>query len=221
MSIRSKVITAALALSVITGVGAVGTLAANAATKDCGALCTDLFSAALGTAKHPGYLLDVENQAKQAGQPVNLAAATRTNPGEDFVLSYQGRVSDFYVAGLMSSGLDSLYPNLQVIEIQYWPQAKPSVLCVGVGTAPGADTPVTLQQCGATARTTWILDPVTTSAGTYDELISGATASDFKHPYVLTAGSPGQQLVTATLTDGGPALAHQLWGTIEGAIPAS
>jgi hypothetical protein len=221
MSIRSKVITAVVALSVVTGVGAVGALTANAATKDCGGLCTDLFSAALGTAKNPGYLLDVVDQAKQAGQPVNLAAAANTNPGEDFVLSYQGRVSDFSVADLMSSGLDSLYANLGVIEIQYWPAGKPSVLCVGVGATPGSSTPVTLQPCGATARTTWIVDPVTTSAGTYDELISGATASDFKHPYVLTAGSPAQQLVTATLAGGDPALTHQLWGSIQGAIPAS
>jgi hypothetical protein len=221
MSIRSKVITAALALSVVTGVAAAGTLAANAATKDCGALCTDLFSAALGTAKHPGYLLNVVDQAKQAGQPVNLAAATYTNPGEDFVLSYEGRVSDFYKAGLVSAGLDSLYPNLGVIEIQYGPKAKPSDLCVGTGTTPGADTPVTLQQCGMTVETTWIVDPVTTSAGTYDELISGATASSFQHPYVLTAGSPGEQLVTAALAGGDPALTHQLWGSIQGAIPAS
>jgi len=221
MSIGSKVITAALALSVVTGVSAAGTLAANGATTKCGGLCTDLFSAALGTAKHPGYLLNVVDQAKQAGQPVNLAASTYTNPGEDFVLSAQGLVSDFYKAGLISGGLDSLYANLEVIEIQYGPKAKPSGLCVGVGTTPGVDTPVTLQQCGMTVTTTWIIDPVTTSSGTYDELINGATASNFKHPYVLTAGSPGQQLVTATLAGGDPALTHQLWGSIQGAIPAS
>jgi hypothetical protein len=217
MSITSRVITAALALSVVTGVGAAGALTANAATTKCGALCTDLFSVAQGK----GDLINVVDQVRQVGQPVNLAKAADTNPGEDFVASYQGLVSDLYQAGIISAGLDKLYPKLQVIEIQYWPAGKPTVLCLGVATTPGVGTPVTLQTCGATASTTWIVDPVTRSSRTYDELISGATAGNFQHPYVLTAGSPGEQLVTATLAGGDPALTYQLWGSIEGAIPAS
>ncbi len=217
MSITGRVITAALALSVVTGAGVAGALTANAATTKCGDLCTDLFSAAQGK----GYLIDVATETSAIGQPVNLAAAADTNAGEDFVPSYQGLVSDLYQAGITPAGLDKLYAKRQVIEIQYWPAGKPTVLCLGVGTTPGADTPVTLQTCGVNAQTTWIVDPVTTSAGTYDELISGATASNFHHPYVLTAGSPGEQLVTATLAGGDPALTHQLWGSFEGAIPAS
>lgn len=217
MSITSRVTTAALALSVVIGAGAAGALTANAATTKCGALCTDVFNKALGK----GYLIDAANQAPGVGQPVNLAKAADTNPGEDFTLSYQGQVSDLYQAGIISAGLDKLYPRLQVIEIQYWPAGNATVLCLGVDTAPGANTPVTLQTCGATASTTWIIDPVTTRAGRYGVLISGATVGDFQHPSVLTAGSPGQQLVTATLAGGDPALTHQLWGAIEGAIPAS
>jgi hypothetical protein len=217
MSITSKVITAALALGVVTGVGAAGAHTANAATPKCGALCTNFYSKALGK----GYLVNVVNQASQIGQPASLAKAADTNAGEDYVLSTQGLVKNFYRAGLISAGLDALYPNLAVVEIGYVPAGKPSGLCLGVGTAPGVGTPVTLQTCGANARTTWILDPVTTSSGTYDELFSGATAGDFQHPYSLTGGLAGQPLLTEPLASADPALTHQLWGDFEGVIPAS
>lgn len=217
MSITSRVITAALALSVVTGVGAAGALTANAASTKCGSLCTNYFSEALGK----GYLIDVVNQAREAGQPVNLAKAADTNAGEDFVPAYQGTVSDLYQAGIVSAGLDKLYPKLAVIEIQYGPAGKPSGLCLGVGATPGAGTAVTLRTCGVNGGSTWILDQVTTSSGTYDELFSGATASNFQHPYALTGGQSGQPLLTEPLASGDPALTHQLWGTFQGVIPAS
>jgi hypothetical protein len=215
MSITSKVVTAALALGVLTGVGAAGTLTANAASTKCGAVCTSYYSVALGK----GELTNVVNQAVQAGGPVNLAKATDKNPGEDFAPFDEGVVSDFYHAGIISSGLDKLYWNLHVIEIQYVPAGSPSGLCVGVGTTPSAGTMVTLQDCGVTARTTWIVEPVTTSAGTYDELFSGATASNFQHPLALTASLKGLPLVTAQL--GATALNYQLWGDVVGVIASS
>jgi len=222
MSIRSKVITAALALSVIGGVGAAGTLTANAASTKCGPICEDLFSEAFGTAAHPGYIPDVRNQVSRAGQPVILAKATDSNAGEDFGLSAQGQVSDFVKAGLVPSGLGKLYGSLNVVEIQYAPKGSPAGLCIGVGTTPGAGTPVTLQRCGVTAKTLWIFDPETTSAGTYYVLINGATASNFTDPSVLTAGLPGLPLLTtAPLAAGHPTLTHQLWGAIDGVIPTS
>jgi hypothetical protein len=216
MSITSKVVTAALALSVIGGVGAAGTLTANAASTKCGAVCTSYYSVALGK----GYLTNVVNQAVQAGEPVNLAKATDKNPGEDFAPFDEGQVTDFYKAGIISDGLDKLYANLHVIEIQYVPAGSPSGLCVGVGSTPSAGTMVTLQDCGVTARTTWIVEPVTTSAGTtYDELFSGATASNFQHPFSLTASPKGLPAVTAPL--GAAPLNYQLWGDVTGVIATS
>jgi len=108
MSITSKVISAALALSVIGGVGAAGTLTANAATPKCGASCVDLFSAAYGTAAHPGEVPGVLNQVAQTGQPIVLAKAADTNPGEDFATDAEGPVTAFVQAGLIASALGNL-----------------------------------------------------------------------------------------------------------------
>jgi hypothetical protein len=221
MSLKSGVITVAAALTVFVGVGAAGTLPANAATSRCGHVCTDLFSPAFGTATPPAFVLDVQNLAAQVGDPVKVASASGTNQGEDFTLSDEGSVHDFIAAGLMSSGLDALYGNLQAFEIQYAPFGAGSGFCVGVGAIPGLGTPVTLQPCGVSAKTTWIFDPETTSAGSYDALISGATNSDFQHPYSLTTLLPGVPLFTAPLEPGFPAavFAHQLWGQFQGALP--
>lgn len=221
MSIRSKVVTAAVALGVVTGVGAAGTLAANAATTACGTGCVDLFNSALGTTAHPHDVLGVAAAAKPAGQLVFMVSANGRDAGEDFSLSAQGQVSDFVKAGLMASGLGKLYGSLHAVEIVYAPAGKPSELCAGVTTAPAVGTPVSLEQCGVSARTVWIFDPVTTSAGTYYELINGATDSNFTDPLVLTEAQLALPLFTAPLAAGAPALAHQQWGAIEGALPAS
>jgi hypothetical protein len=63
---------------------------------------------------------------------------------------------------------------------------------------------------------------VTTAAGTYDAWFSGATASNFQHPYTLTASLSGLPLLTESLASGVPGeLRFQLWGSIEGVIPAT
>ena len=71
-----------------------------------------------------------------------------------------------------------------------------------------------------TVKTTWIADPRTTSAGSYDALISGATDSNFSQPFALTALRP-RPLFTSRLRPGVPAgtLDHQLWGYVPGALP--
>ena len=163
----------------------------------------------------------MRNQAGQVGEPVIVARASGTNPGEDFVLSVQGVVSDFVAADLMSPRLDALYSNLIVAEIEYVPSGVPTGFCVGVGATPGLGTPVTLQPCGVSVRTTWIFDPETTSTGSYDALISGATNSNFQHPYSLTTLLPGLRLFTAPLEPTFPprCLRTSLWGQFQGALP--
>jgi hypothetical protein len=224
MSLKSMIITVMAALAVFVGVGAAGVLSANAATPastGCGSSCTDLFSPAFGTATPPAFVLDVRNQAAPVGAPVIVARASGTNPGEDFTMSIQGTVGELVAAGLMSPGLDALYSNLNVAEIEYAPSGFSAGLCIGVGATPGFGTPVTLQSCGVSARTFWIFDPETRGTGSYDALISGATNSNFQHPYSLTTPLPGLPLFTTPLEPNFPApvFAHQLWGQFPGALP--
>jgi hypothetical protein len=218
MSVKSKLVTAATALTVMAGVGAAGTLTANAATSKCGAICSELYSATTGTA----FVLAVPNRVGRAGQPLTLARANRASKGEDFVVQTLGTVSDFHAAGFISAGLNALYGGLSVYEIEYAPGASPSFLCLGTAGTPGAGTRVTLEPCGMQAKTLWIVAARTTSSGPHDVLISAATSRNFHHPYVLTTLAPGAPLVTARLVAAtGSAFAHQLWSAEAGVLPTS
>ena len=216
MSIKSKLVTAATALTLIAGVGAAGTLTANAATPKCGGGCTDFYSRAFGSSA----VLDTLHQVRKAGQLTILAKASRANQGEDFSVDGLGQLRDFYRAGLVQGGLNALYGGLFAYEIEYTPGHSPTDLCLGVASAPGSGTPVTLQPCGMNAKTIWIFDPQPASTGTY-VLISAATSRDFQHPAALTALAPGFPLMTAPLFTNVPAktLAHQLWSALAGVLP--
>ena len=121
MSIKSKIFAAAATLTMVGGIGAAGTLAANAATPSCGHNCIDIFSREFGTHKHPNFVLDVYQQKAEAGQPIILWQASNHDPAEDFTVSFQGTVNDFYKAGLVSAALNLHYSKFWAYEIQYSP----------------------------------------------------------------------------------------------------
>jgi hypothetical protein len=215
MSIKTKLVTAATAVTVMAGVGAAGTLTANAATPKCGATCSDFYSGTSGTA----FVLAAP---RRAGQPVTLARANRASKGEDFSVDALGTVHDFYRAGLLAGGLDKLYSGLSVYEIEYTPGATPSDLCLGTARTPGGGTPVALEPCGMKAKTVWIFARQKTSTGTYYALISAATSNSFQHPYVLTSLKPGAPLVTAhQVASTDSHVGHQLWSAEAGVLPSS
>ena len=106
MSIRGKVLAAAAALTLIGGVstGAVLTAGtARAATPSCGPACIDIFSKNFGSYGSPQFALDVFRQGERAGQPIILFRQSNADPAEDFTLSFEGQVSDFFASGLVSS----------------------------------------------------------------------------------------------------------------------
>jgi hypothetical protein len=215
MSIKTKLVTAATAVTVLAGVGVAGTLTANAATPKCGATCSDFYSGTSGTA----FVLAAP---RRAGQPVTLARANRASKGEDFSVDALGTVHDFYRAGLLAGGLDKLYSGLSVYEIEYTPGATPSDLCLGTARTPGTGTPVALEPCGMKVKTVWIFARQKTSTGTYYALISAATSNSFQHPYVLTSLKPGAPLVTAhQVASTDSHVGHQLWSAEAGVLPSS
>lgn len=224
MSVKSRFIMSAAALAVVAGgVGAAGTVTANAATAACGPYCVSLYSTAFGTSRPPAWVLDVPNQAGPVGSPVTVARASGANQGEDFAEAFQGVVSDFVAANLMAPGLDRLYGSLPVFQIEYTPGGSASGNCLGVATTPGLGTPVTLQPC-TSLNTLWIFDPHgVSSAAMPGALISGATTSNFQHPYALSTLVQGLPLFTAPLNFSLPAgvLAHQIWGQWDGPLPTT
>src|SRR5215469_13044023 len=208
MSIKSKLLAGAAALALIGGVGTVGALSASAATPSCGGNCIDIFSRAFGTHRTPNFVLDVLRQGAKVGQPIILFRTSNTDPAEDIVPSLQGQVSDFFAAGLVSSAVAlhygctsppfsaatcAFFVDDPAIELEYAPFGVDSGLCVGVAATATAKEGVTLQPCGVSAKTVWIIDtndsPATLGGG-YVPLINGSD-TNFSHPFVLTYPSNG------------------------------
>ena len=248
MSIKSKVLAATAALTLVGGVGAMSASSAGAATPSCGHDCIDVFSREFGTHAHPNFVQDVLRQGSKLGQPVILFRTSNSDPAEDFTISFQGNTSDFFAAGLVSSAVALHYgctvgPFITcangvddpAFETEYAPYGVNSGLCVGVARTAFQNEPVSLQPCGVSARTVWILDindsPATITHG-YVPLINGSD-TNFSHPFVLTypkngfpTDRPRPQLMVQNLTgfSHGPGTPigsvqdNQLWGADFGVL---
>jgi hypothetical protein len=254
MSIKTNLLAAATMLTLAGGVAAAGAFpaqTAGAATATCGSRCIDFFSRQAGTYRHPNGVFAVLHRWARVGQPIVGSPASRRDPGEDFTISSRARVSEFYAAGLVTKWIalhygglgcqvyrpathrcQRRYPNTFGYEIEYSPHGVKSGLCVGTPAAARNGTLVSLQRCGVSARTVWVVD-LADSVGArtsrpYAALINGSQ-TDPSRPFLLTyprkprpAGLPGRQLATQalqrparhrTVEDG------QLWGAGFGALP--
>jgi hypothetical protein len=222
MSVKSKVLAVAAALTLAGGVGAAGTLPASAATTTCGQSCTDLYSRAFSFLHHPLFTLDVLKQ-HAGNSPVGLYAASDGNPGEDFTVSGMEPVSKVK-AGRVSAAVAKHYASDVAFEIQYAPNGAPTGHCVGVATAAGQGTEVSLRPCGASGKTLWIVDSWRSITGSFVALINGSN-TNFSTPYVLTyPAAPfgvfrSGPLETSALADSGRVPANQLWSAASGALP--
>ena len=249
MSIKSKVLAAAATLTLVSGVGVTGALtagSASAATPSCGPTCINLFSHQFGSFRSPNFTVDVLRQGEKVGQPIILFRQANFDPALDWTVAFQGLTSDFFAAGLVSAAVNLHYGNGSVVanddpafENEYAPFGVNSGLCMGVAATAFNDEGVTLQPCGVSSKTVWILD-------TYDQfsfitalrngipLINGSD-TNFSHPFVLSypdirfpTDKPRPQLVVLNLTGfsngfGGPQLgtinSNQLWGATFGVLP--
>jgi hypothetical protein len=246
MSIKSKVLAAAATLTLVAGVGAAGAFtagSASAATPSCGNSCINIFSRTFGTHTSPNFVVDVLKQGQKVGQPVILFRTSNSDPAEDWTISFQGLVSDFFAAGLVSAAVNLHYGNGSVeavdepaFEIEYSPYGVESGLCMGVASTASQGEGVTLQACGVSAKTVWILDtfdqPFTFFFHHYAPAINGSD-TNFSHPFVLTyptngypTDTPRPQLKVTNLTgfsNGfGPIVGTvpdtQLWGATFGVL---
>ena len=98
--------------------------------------------------------------------------------------------------------------NLAAYEIEYAPYGAGTGLCTGVAATAAQGGKVTLQPCGVSSKTVWIVDLLDArlQPGVSVPLINGSD-TNFSHPFVLTypAGSsptdsPRPQLYVSNLT---------------------
>ena len=184
MSIKSKIIAAAGTLALAGGLVTAGALSASAATPPCGHRCIDIFSREFGTHTHPNFVLDVFRQSAKAGTPIILYRTSNTDKAQDFTISFQGTVSDFFAAGLVSSALNLHYSHNAAFEVEYSPNGVNSNMCVGTASTAANGTPVVLVPCGASAKSVWVVDSQDSIGAGYVPLINGSD-TNFSHPFVL------------------------------------
>ena len=201
MSFKSKMLAGAATLALVGGVGAAGSLSASASTPSCGHRCIDVFSRQFGTHHSPNFVMDVFRQGAKVGQPIILFRNSNSDPAEDFTVSFQGHVSDFFAAGLVSPQVNLHYgdgsaraKDEPAFELEYSPYGVDSGLCVGVATTAFQREGVTLQPCGVSAKTVWVLDTFDFSFPAffqrYFPAINGSN-TNFSHPFVLTYPANG------------------------------
>jgi hypothetical protein len=189
---------------------------AHAATTQCGANCASLYNLLRGQSDVIA-VAGASGTRANVGQPVALKAASGTNQGEDWEVFDEGTVSDFFAAGLVSSGLNLHYANDEVFEYDYVPFGTDSDLCLGVAGIAGNGAPVSLQSCGASSKTLWVAD-VADQQQRMIPLINGSD-TNFSTPYVLTADTVGITMTTHGLTGANGVIDDgQYWSTIFGAL---
>ncbi len=214
MSIKRKILALATAAAAALTAGTAIAATAGAATPSCGKNCIDVYSKQFGTRNHPGFVVDVFRQGAKVGQPLILWRQSNADPAEDFTVTEEGQVSDFYAAGLVSSAFALRYgctgsisiPGGQIacgptsvndyaFEAEYAPYGVASGLCAGLASAAASGEKVTLQPGGASAKTVWTVDSsdsCVTNPLYRNELplINGSDAN-FSHPFVLTYPGSG------------------------------
>jgi hypothetical protein len=206
MSIKTKVLAASAALALAGALGGTSATAAHAATPSCGSSCIDVFSRLFGSHFHPNFVMDTFKQRQQVGTPVILFRASNADPAEDFTVSAQGTVAEFFAAGLVTAAFNLHFGALEAWEFEYAPFGADSGLCVGVGSVAQSGTKVSLQPCGVSSKTLWVADVLNKPLiGFYVPLINGSD-TNFSHPFVLQyppnaqpTDNPRPQLQTANL----------------------
>ena len=197
MSIKSKVLAAAATLTLVGGVGVAGAMTAGTAvagTPSCGPSCINLFNKDFapanltgGASSGPSSPVDVFRQGERTGQPIILFRSSNSDPAMDWSASFQGTVNELVPLGLASPLTALHYGDDFAFENAYTPFGVFSGLCLGVAATAFQNEGVTLQPCGASSRTIWIVDDNESFLHNFPgvPLINGSN-TNFSHPFVLT-----------------------------------
>jgi hypothetical protein len=190
------------------------------ATPACGPTCANYFVQEFGRR----FVFNDYRGHQAPGTRVLLFSPSNTNLDEDWTVWPTGTVAQLAAFGLVSRSLALHYGSDNAFEVQYAPYGVGSGMCAGVAHTAVSGEAVTLQWCGQSARTVWVLDAASTSGG-YAPLINGSD-TNFSDPQVLTEpgwplSRPRPGLVTSRLQEfsGGTVYDDQMWDNTVGALP--
>jgi hypothetical protein len=230
MSIKSKVLAAAGVLTLAGGLSGIGTVAASAATPQCGSGCVEVYSAKYATATSLGWVETVFLGIPVRGVPTEVRPASGSNPAEDLIIptGHPIAVSTFYAEGMVSAAVDAHYGMEDAVQIEYAPYGKPTGLCTAVAVTAYQNEALSLQPCSAPGTTVWIIagndSPATAQQTPSLFPIVNGSDTDFVHPFAMTIlGNPAHQLYTPIILPhltGNPnnVPANELWGSAFGPV---
>ena len=227
MSIKTKVLAAAAVLTLAGGLSTAGTVAASAATPQCGNACLEVYSAKFATSTSLGFVETVFLGIPVRGVPTEVRPASSSNPAEDLIVPPPGKVSvsAWYARGMVSAAVNEHFGNELAVQIEYAPYGHATGLCTAVATTAYQDEPLSLQPCSTPGTTVWIID-VADSPATYPPYfpIVNGSDTDFVHPFAMTIlGNPADRPFTPIIMQhlrGNPdsVPANQLWGAHPGPV---
>jgi len=220
MSLKTKVLAAAAALTVAGGLSAAATLPAGASTTQCGSACVQIFSKMFG----PGFVESVFQGIPAAGQPTILHRAGDSDPTGDFInpLGHPVLVSDFYAKGMVSAAVNAHYGNRPAVQVEYAPYGQATGLCAAVATTAYQNEGLSLQPCSTPGTTVFIIDFADAPTALPDFPIVNASTTDFTRPFTMTIhGNPAHKpfpQITLQHLHGNPGHVpdNQLWNTAFG-----
>ena len=224
MAIKSKVLAAAAVLTLAGGLSTAGTVAASAATPQCGKSCVEVYSAEFPMQPNVGFVETVFLGIPVRGVPTIVRPASSSNPAEDLIVPLGGPmpVSQFYADGMVSAAVAEHFGSEYAVQLEYAPYGKPTGLCTAVATTAYQDEGLSLQPCSAPGTTVWILDTPDLAASPSFPIVNGSD-TDFVHPFAMTIlGNPADQLfmpiIMQHLANPGSVPANQLWGDAHGTV---
>jgi len=229
MPVKRAIVAAAAALAVAGGAALAATFPANAETPSCGQTCIDLYGGIPAVLNHASFIIASYKQGQATGTPIILFDVSNADPAEDFEVTSEAPVSDYFNAGLVSTSVGQLYGNDIAFEIEFTPFGAPTNQCVGVAATATAGEQVTLQPCGVSAKTVWIPDTSAAITDSLAPLINGST-QDGSNPFVLTyplgaspVDRPNPVLYVSNLQENaaGQAPYNQLWSALTGTVSRS
>ena len=222
MSIKTKVLAAAAALTLAGGLSTAGTLPASAATTQCGTACVQIFSKQFGTYTNPGFIESVFLGIPAAGVPTILHRANNSDPTGDFIVPESGMVSMFYAEGMVSAAVNAHYGSEHAVQVEYAPYGQATGLCAAVATTAYQNEGLSLQPCSTPGTTVFIIDTADAPAAAPYFPIVNASTTDFTHPFTMTIhGNPTHEpfpQITLQRMVANPAHVpdNQLWGAEPG-----